>query len=237
MESFEGAFPDPSLKAFRILRADEGNNQTESRQHLYRVRFLHQHVWPEGRVDADDTVTVELYESFLQAVTEAEVERTWEVDPSRIIMHTDHHHHHHYDQHNHRRLNHSPDHELSNFNLDNNPDHDHNPNPDDNHGHGHDHGHDHDHVHECRDDIEQRAVDLESSSDQGMSRLTAALVSLLASPAHLGPALISDIRHVIDANESARVRADGARLVARAWTCPEFKNRLLTDAPAAAAEV
>jgi len=45
-----------------------------------------------------------------------------------------------------------------------------------------------------------------------------------------------DIRHRIDWLVS-RSPADGARLVARAWVDPEFKERLLADARAAALEV
>ena len=45
-----------------------------------------------------------------------------------------------------------------------------------------------------------------------------------------------DVRHYIDRLVS-RSPADGARLVARAWVDPEFKQRLLADARAAANEL
>jgi nitrile hydratase subunit alpha len=45
-----------------------------------------------------------------------------------------------------------------------------------------------------------------------------------------------DVRHMIDWLVS-RTPADGARLVARAWVDPEFKQRLLADARAAALEL
>jgi nitrile hydratase subunit alpha len=45
-----------------------------------------------------------------------------------------------------------------------------------------------------------------------------------------------DVRRNVDALVS-RTPADGARLVARAWADPEFKNRLLADARAAALEL
>lgn len=227
IESYEGAFADPSFRAFRsMLLNNKTGEQEERKQHLYRVEFLKRHVWPEGKAlehayQDDDTVSVEIYEPWLVAANSDELDpvpSTWEMDPLCVIENED-----------------IDGHQVE--------------------GIHHDHSHDHGHEHQSRAEIEQRAVDLESSlhssqHDKGTTwqesdvmigeRLSDALIALLSRPQHegLGDSLLSDIRTVIDANESARIRADGARLVARAWVDPEgFQKRLLKDAAAAASEL
>jgi nitrile hydratase len=238
VESYEGHFPDPSYKAFRsLLKPKSGAvmnvEEEEHKDHLYRVIFRNQDVWPEGSVlnkeaasELDDTVTIEIYESWLvpSSNSNQDVGSTWEVDPKNIIKDsnspTQHHHH-----------------------------------------HDHDHGdHDHDHEHLARADLEQKAVDLEevylcssSSSNSNSSsgsidtaseptnvvgdRLSAALIKILSRPEHLGTDIHQRIRKVIDAMETLKSRADGATLVVEAWMNPEFEKRLLHDAASAALEL
>ncbi len=86
----------------------------------------------------------------------------------------------------------------------------------------HDHDHDHDHPHAPI-----------TNGDEPSAERARALEELLVEKG-----LISreDVRQGIDWLVS-RSPADGARLVARAWVDPEFKERLLEDARAAALEL
>jgi nitrile hydratase subunit alpha len=246
VDSYEGSFSDPSYKAFRSMllqqQAEEGadakQHEVERKEHLYRVRFSQTDVWPEGKGlwlnhhSANDTVTVEIYENWLQHDDrrgDDKAASTWESDPTNVIRDSQHnptahdHHHHH----------------------------------DDDHDHHHDHDHDHDHEHLTRLELEQRAVDLEVSSSHSLcfstgsisshdetatapvivgDRLSAALIALLSQPHHLGITLRGELRRIIDVMESIRLRADGTTLVVKAWLDPAFEQRLLTDATSAARE-
>ncbi len=87
----------------------------------------------------------------------------------------------------------------------------------------HDHDHDHDHDHEPIGDGDEPAV------AQRVRALEAMLVEK-------GVVSREEIRQRIDWLVS-RSPADGARLVARAWVDPAFKERLLADARDAALEL
>jgi nitrile hydratase len=83
--------------------------------------------------------------------------------------------------------------------------------------------HDHDHPHEPVTDRDEPAA----------AARARALEELLVSKGVVRP---EDVRRMIDWLVS-RTPADGARLIARAWVDPEFKERLLADARAAALEL
>ncbi len=85
------------------------------------------------------------------------------------------------------------------------------------------HDHDHDHPHEP----------VGHDGEPPAAARVRALEELLVEK---GVVEREDIRRGIDSLVS-RTPADGARLVARAWADPEFKERLLADARAAAAEL
>jgi nitrile hydratase len=85
------------------------------------------------------------------------------------------------------------------------------------------HDHDHDHAHEP----------VGHDGEPPAAARVRALEELLVGK---GVVEREDIRRGIDSLVS-RTPADGARLVARAWADPEFKERLLTDARTAAAEL
>lgn len=86
----------------------------------------------------------------------------------------------------------------------------------------HDHDHEHDHVLQ------------EEGPERPGQRLAAALIALADSKA-LVP--MHELRACMESVETTGTRAEGPRLVARAWTDPAFKARLLHDATAAAAEL
>ena len=88
------------------------------------------------------------------------------------------------------------------------------------HGHGHDHGHDHDHDHQdVPSDIALRVRALESVlTEKGM----------------VDPAALDEI---VDAFENRIGPQNGARVVARAWVDPGFRDRLLTDGTSAIGEL
>src|SRR5207248_9950791 len=85
------------------------------------------------------------------------------------------------------------------------------------------HGHDHDHSHEP----------ITNGDEPAAGARARALEDLLVEE---GVITREDVRRKVDALVS-RTPADGARLVARAWVDPEFKQRLLAAARAAALEL
>ena len=89
-------------------------------------------------------------------------------------------------------------------------------------GHDHDHDHDHDHPHESI-----------AGDESPIATRARALEELLVEK---GVVQREDVRRNVDWLVS-RSPADGARLVARAWVDPDFKERLLADARAAALEL
>jgi nitrile hydratase subunit alpha len=86
-----------------------------------------------------------------------------------------------------------------------------------------DHGHEHDHPHDP----------VTSNGDPPIAARVRALEELLVEK---GVVRREEVRQRIDWLVS-RSPADGARLVARAWRDPEFKQRLLVDARTAALEL
>jgi nitrile hydratase len=89
------------------------------------------------------------------------------------------------------------------------------------HGHGHGHGHDHDHDH---------GQDLPSD----MALRVKALESLLVEKGLVDAEAVDAVVEYFEQKVGPR---NGTRVVARAWTDPEFRKRLLEDASAAAAEL
>jgi nitrile hydratase subunit alpha len=83
--------------------------------------------------------------------------------------------------------------------------------------------HDHDHPH----------APITNGDEPSVAARARALEELLVEK---GVVTREDVRRRIDSLVS-RTPADGARLVARAWVDPDFKQRLLTDARAAALEL
>ena len=94
------------------------------------------------------------------------------------------------------------------------------------HGHDHEHDHDHDHDRTFQPDIE----DLEPSRHELM---TYAMKELLIEKGHVTD---EEIRKCQDKLESIEP-AQGSRVIAKAWTDPAFKQRLLDDGNAALAEL
>jgi nitrile hydratase alpha subunit len=86
-----------------------------------------------------------------------------------------------------------------------------------------DHDHDHDHAHDA----------ITSDGEPPAAARARALEELLVEK---GVVQREDVRRGID-HLVSRSPADGARLVARAWVDPDFKERLLADARAAAHEL
>ena len=93
-------------------------------------------------------------------------------------------------------------------------DHDH-----DHHDHDHEHGHDHDHDHSELSDVALRVRALET---------------VLAEKGLIDPAALDVI---VDMYETRVGPRNGARVVARAWSDPAFKARLLEDGAKAISEL
>ncbi len=98
--------------------------------------------------------------------------------------------------------------------------HDHDDGPDDGHdddtGHSHGHGHDHDHDH----------TPIQADEPTGhYHNLADAARELLIEKGYFDG---SDVREMIERIDS-RTPAIGASIVAKAWTDPSFKERLLTN--------
>jgi nitrile hydratase subunit alpha len=92
----------------------------------------------------------------------------------------------------------------------------------------HDHHHDHDHGN-GRPHRHPPAPDIELSD---RAKRSLAIQELLVEKGILGPV---EIRRAVEEQRGSPM--NGARVVARAWVDPEFKQRLLTDARAAIAEM
>ncbi|MBD9502748.1 nitrile hydratase subunit alpha [Pseudomonas sp. PDM17] len=91
-------------------------------------------------------------------------------------------------------------------------------------GHGHDHGHDHEHAHE----------EIAESGGPGYYEIMETAVrELLVAKGYLGA---DEIRRQIEVLDS-RTPALGSMVVARAWTDPAFKARLLANGRAACEEL
>ena len=100
--------------------------------------------------------------------------------------------------------------------------HTHHPDPDHDHGHDHHHGHNHPH-----DPIEV------SEGAGEYEIMVHAIKELLIEK---GVITGEDIRKTLEFMDT-RTPALGAKVVARAWTDPEFKKRLLANGTAAVAEM
>jgi nitrile hydratase subunit alpha len=92
------------------------------------------------------------------------------------------------------------------------------------HDHGHDHGHDHSHPHR-----HPPAPDIELSD---RAKRSLAIQELLVEKGIIGQ---EEIRRRIEEQRGSPM--NGAKVVARAWKDPEFKERLLSDARSAVAEM
>ncbi len=89
------------------------------------------------------------------------------------------------------------------------------------HGHDHDHGDHHGHDH----------------GDVGAAQTTRRVTALVDRLERAGVTSDAEITGVLERFLAAAGPGNGARLVARAWTDPEFKTRLLSDANAAIGEL
>jgi len=97
-------------------------------------------------------------------------------------------------------------------------DHDHD------HEHGHDHDHDHDHHHGHAHDAEE----------EGVALRVKALERVLVAKGIVDPAALDVFVETYETKVGPR---NGARVVAKAWSDPAYKARLLADATAAIAEL
>ncbi|MGY6273850.1 nitrile hydratase subunit alpha [Achromobacter denitrificans] len=87
------------------------------------------------------------------------------------------------------------------------------------HDHGHDHDHDHDHDHETLSETELRVRAIES---------------LLVEKGYVQPEALDELIETYETKVGPR---NGARVVAKAWTDPEFRAWLLEDGTAAIASL
>jgi nitrile hydratase len=90
-----------------------------------------------------------------------------------------------------------------------------------------------DHVHDARSDIEQKAINLEGSQSD-YEAIGLSMINLLIEKGFITS---QELSSCIEAVEMLGKKAEGARLVARAWMDPNFKARLLKDAASAAIEL
>lgn len=106
---YRGAFGDPEFLAFRGL---------PHTQHLYTVRFPHHQLWPEytgsAAAAANDSVALEVYESWLQPGTGASKQKEQEqaLYAKYGDAEHDHHHDHNHDHHHDHDHDHLPRHEV-----------------------------------------------------------------------------------------------------------------------------
>ncbi|KAA6418792.1 MAG: nitrile hydratase subunit alpha [Trebouxia sp. A1-2] len=101
------------------------------------------------------------------------------------------------------------------------------------HEHDHEHEHEHGHKHEERTKVEMDAIKAEGD-DAEKARLIQCLIKILTAK---GVVSAADITGHIEELESYGSRGLGPRVVAKAWTDPEFKKRLLEDGVAGVTEL
>lgn len=89
------------------------------------------------------------------------------------------------------------------------------------HDHGHDHEHGHDHPHPTRPD-----------ADENLGYYQVMEIALRELLIEKGVVTAAELRQAVEAMDS-RSPAQGAKIVARAWTEPDFKRRLMADGTAA----
>jgi nitrile hydratase subunit alpha len=106
------------------------------------------------------------------------------------------------------------------------------PHHDHDHDHDHDHG-DHDHTHEQRTIVEQNAVNNEPAPGS-VQYLSKALITTLLNK---GLVTREAIRFAIEFRDAINAEPKGAKIVAKAWSDPEFKKRLLANGRAAVGEL
>jgi nitrile hydratase alpha subunit len=99
------------------------------------------------------------------------------------------------------------------------------------HDHGHDHDHDHDHEHP-HDHDRTFQPDIEDEPPGRYELMTYAIRELLIEKGNLTGEEIRKAQEKIDSWEVSQ----GARIVARAWTDPDYRSRLLEDGNSAMAE-
>eukprot|EP00927_Polykrikos_kofoidii_P020385 TRINITY_DN19653_c0_g1_i7.p1 TRINITY_DN19653_c0_g1~~TRINITY_DN19653_c0_g1_i7.p1 ORF type:complete len:594 (-),score=81.17 TRINITY_DN19653_c0_g1_i7:207-1988(-) len=223
VERYCGHFNDPEFLAFR----GDGDKQP-----LYRVRFLQKDIWREYDGADGDTVDVEIYQSWLESneqidntavgsdvcVNHPKSEGGLGKQSARPPRH--------------RRLR-----SIAQTVVQELHDHGHTDVTQDStvahHAHG-DHEHQEaDHVHLSTTETEQQAVDKEGMERPGQ-RVAESLIRLLSEQ---GVISFQALQRAIKAVDSLGTHAEGPRLVARAWTDPGFRARLLQDPSAAAAEL
>ncbi|KAL3155266.1 hypothetical protein ABBQ32_013196 [Trebouxia sp. C0010 RCD-2024] len=100
-------------------------------------------------------------------------------------------------------------------------------------GAGHEHDHDHGHEHEEREEVEKKAIK-DEGDDAEKCRFIEALIKILTGK---GVVSASDITAHIEELESYGGRGLGPRVIARAWSNPEFKKKLLEDGVAGVTEL
>jgi hypothetical protein len=203
-----GAFPMAELLAFGISAPPTP---------LYRVRFRQAEVWHRYAGQPEDTVEVELYEPWLMDTAAAQ-----DLDTAAATRSSKR-----------QKPTQAPEEAEGGGGQSHHDDgHD--------HAHGHGDGHEHGHVHFDRAQVEQTALDREfgeGAAAPGPFRRVAEALQALVCDA--GIVTADEIRAEIQAQDmNSRGKADaGASVVARAWTDPQFKRRLLEDGKRAVAEM
>ncbi|MBK17780.1 MAG: nitrile hydratase subunit alpha [Rhodospirillaceae bacterium] len=92
----------------------------------------------------------------------------------------------------------------------------------------HEHDHDHDHDHDLT-----FQPNIEDSDPSRYELMTYAMRELLMERGHLTPEELRAAQEKVESLE----KSDGAKVIAKAWTDPEFKQRLLDDGNSALAEL
>jgi nitrile hydratase len=98
-------------------------------------------------------------------------------------------------------------------------------------GHDHDHQHDHGHTHDHGDDHAPP-----SDEDGALTHYQMLEIAMRELLIEKGVITADEVRAGVEEMDG-RTPERGARVVARAWLDPDFKERLITDGPAACAEL
>eukprot|EP00051_Salpingoeca_urceolata_P029597 m.7020 g.7020 ORF g.7020 m.7020 type:complete len:513 (+) comp2790_c0_seq1:54-1592(+) len=193
-----GAFDDPEIHAFC---------REAPKMPVYKVRFHQHHVWRDYEGPASDTVEVQVFQSWLQGTSEADLAAAQHEAQSAAAAagasngtdsHVNHSHSHGHDR-----------------------------------SRDHSHGHDEEHNHGTRAEIEAAAVDKEPQPCQG-ELFAQGLLQALYKKGIVTPA---EVQEAVEQLDTMGYNMEGPRIVARSWVDNDFRDLLSKDAVAAAAQL
>lgn len=179
------------------------------KQHLYSVQFKLRDIWKSYESDSDGNDDSITLDVYQSWLDTKPTSNNIEISTTQYNH--DHHNEHHHNDHNH-------DHHNEHHN---------------DHNHDHDHNHAHDHDHKSRDDIELNAITDEVQPGPGYI-IGNCIIRILE---RKGILQSGELHSTVTSLEKMSSSLLGAKLVAKAWVDPTFKELLLSNSAKAGAQL